>query len=103
MYLTDNSCHSNGTLAGKCRTFATDGGCRICNAGFYRHEKSCVECDAKCKTCTNGESCTSCSDAYFMTVDGVCRPKTEIVGCAVEISSEHRCVECAIGDNSKDR
>ena len=102
-FLTDNACHSNGTLAGKCSVFATDGGCRICRSGFYRHEKSCVACDAKCRTCTNGESCSACNDTYYMTINGTCNPTSEIVGCAVEISSEYGCTECAIGDNTKDR
>ena len=57
MFLTDNACHSSAALVGKCRVYATDGGCLICSAGFDWHEKTCVECDAKCRTCTDGVSC----------------------------------------------
>ena len=103
MFLTDNACHSSATLAGKCRVYATDGGCRVCNAGFYRHEKTCLECDPKCRTCTSGDSCTSCASTHFMGVDGVCLDKSEIVGCAVDISSEHGCDECVPGYFPQDR
>ena len=97
MFLTDNACHSNGTLAGKCRVFARDGGCHICRNGFYRHEKTCIACDGKCRTCTNGESCSVCNEQHYMSVDGVCHDKSEIVGCAVEISSDVGCTSCLPG------
>ena len=101
--MTDNACHSNGTLTGKCSVYATDGGCRICNDGFYRHEKACLACDTKCRTCGNAESCSTCADTHFMTLSGVCRNKSEIVGCAVEISSEYGCIECVAGFFVKER
>ena len=103
MFLTDNTCHSSGTLAGKCRVYATDGGCRVCNDGFYRHEQTCLACDGKCRTCTDGSSCSTCSETHFMGVDGVCRSKGEIVGCSVEITSEHGCSECLVGYFQKDK
>ena len=102
-FLTDNACHSNGTLAGKCSVYATDGGCRVCNASFYRHEKACVECMSECRTCGDSVSCQTCNELHFMSVDGECRSKGEIVGCAVEVSSEYGCTSCLPGFFSKDR
>ena len=91
MYLTDNACHSSVALVGKCRVFATDGGCRICNDGYYIHEKTCLACDGRCAKCLNGESCKICSATHFMTVDGECKDENETVGCAGDVSSEYGC------------
>ena len=38
-----------------------------------------------------------------MTVDGACRDKSEVVGCAGEVSSERGCAECVAGFFPKDR
>ena len=103
MFLTDNICHSSASLAGKCRDYATDGGCLICNDGFYKHEKTCIACDAKCLTCTNGDSCIACNTEHFMGVDGACKNKSDVVGCAVEVSSDVGCMECLPGYFAKDR
>ena len=45
VYLTDNAWHSSAELVGKCLVFAADGGCRVCNDGYYIHEKTCIACD----------------------------------------------------------
>ena len=103
MFLTDNACHSSETLAATCEAYALDGGCRVCTAGFYRHEKTCLPCDAKCRTCTGGESCTACAATHFMGADGACKDKSAVVGCAVEVSSDVGCVECLRGYFVKDR
>ena len=103
MFLSDNGCHNNESLSGKCSTYATDGGCRICSQGFYKHEKTCMECMPECRTCMNGDSCVTCDSAHFMTVDGVCKGKDQIIGCAVDISSDEGCTECVSGYFVNDR
>ena len=103
MFLNDNACQSSDTLEGKCAVYAVDGGCRVCDAGFYRNATTCVGCRAACKTCANGESCSACAETHFMGIDGVCRPKGEVVGCAVDISSDVGCVECLPEYFTKDR
>ena len=50
MYLMDNAYNSGAALNGKCRAFATGGGCRICNDLFYIHEKTHLAREGKCKT-----------------------------------------------------
>ena len=77
-----NAYNSSAALNGKCRAFATGGGCRICNDLFYIHEKTHLAREGKCKTCLNGESCKTCSDTHFMTVDGECKNKSAVVVCA---------------------
>ena len=94
-----NACHSSATLVETCRAYAPDGGCRVCNGGYYGH-KTCVGCRAEYLTCTGGDGC-SASWTHFMTVDGEC--KDEVVGCAVEISSDVVCASFLPGYFSKDQ
>ena len=97
MYLMDNAYNGGAALNGKCRAFATGGGCRICNDLFYIHEKTHLAREGKCKTCLNGESCKTCSDTHFMTVDGECKNKSAVVVCAEEISGAYGCSACLPG------
>ena len=87
MYLSQNVCMNNSDLAGICRVFISSGGCASCATGFYRQERTCVECKEECASCLNGDSCLTCNDEHFMTVEDTCRPKTDIVGCG-------RCRQC---------
>ena len=97
MYLSQNECMNNSELAGICRVFITGGGCASCVTGFYRQERTCVECNETCASCLNGDSCLTCSEDYFMTVEDTCRPKTDIVGCAVKVDSALGCTVCEEG------
>ena len=72
---------NNSDLAGICSIFITGGGCASCATGLYRQERTCVECNVECASCLNGDSCLTCNDEHFMTVEDTCRPKTDIVGC----------------------
>ena len=87
MYLSQNECMNNSVLAGICRVFFNSGGCASCVTGYDRQERTCVECNVECASCLNGDSCLTCNDEHFMTVEDTCRPKTDIVGCG-------RCRQC---------
>ena len=100
LFLMDNACHSGATLVETCRAYAPDGGCRVCSDGYYWHKKTCVGCWTEYLTCTGGDRC-SASWTHIMTVDGEC--KDEVVGCAIEISSDVGCASCLPGYFSKDR
>ena len=97
VYLTDNACHNSAALVGKCRVFATDGGCHVCNDGYYIHEKTCLACMDECATCLNAESCATCNSEHFMTGTGECKAKNEVMGCAVEVDSALGCTRCEDG------
>ena len=56
-----------------------------------------MECNETCASCLNGDSCLTCSEDYFMTVEDTCRPKTDIVGCAVKVDSALGCTVCEEG------
>ena len=83
--------------------FAVDGGCRVCKPGFYRHEKTCLKCGPLCRTCANGDSCTTCNDEHFMNTEGVCANKSAIVGCAEAVDSDIGCPRCQDGFFLRDR
>ena len=87
---------SSDRLTGKCKALADAAPTIRRKAEFYRHQNAGVG-HAKCWTSTNGESCCACTDTDYMTVDGTCNPTSEIVGCAVEISSEYGCTEYHTG------
>ena len=45
---------------------ASNGICSECKEGYNIGDFDCFKCDASCKTCTQSDSCISCSDGYFM-------------------------------------
>ena len=103
MFLSGNACLNNSVLAGKCATYSQSGGCFLCNPGFYKSDKTCLACDAACRTCANGEGCIACNDGHFMTVGGQCKPKNSTAGCAEPVRSDVGCPRCLDGFFLQDR
>ena len=93
----DHACYSSATLVEIYRAYAPDGGCRVCNDGYFRHKKTCVGCWTEYLTCTGGDGCRACRWTHFMTVDGECNDKNKVVVCAGDISSEYGCSACLAG------
>jgi len=56
-----------------------------------------------CDVCKSKEKCTECSNGYFLTVEGKCKPKSEIHNCKVEIDKTNGCTECSEGYYVKDK
>ena len=93
-----NDCESSKQLAGTCLQLIPNGqGCAICQDGYYRDGLLCSNCSSECLTCNNGNNCLKCNDQHFMTFDGKCKPKTDIVGCSVEVDSVNGCTKCNNG------
>ncbi|BFU23026.1 cysteine surface protein putative [Entamoeba histolytica] len=98
-YLSSNrTCQSNNELNRTCLQLLADGsGCGICNKGYHRNGKGCLECGEKCATCNQKDKCTTCADGYFMNWIGECKSIDEVKGCKGEIDKEYGCRECSEG------
>ena len=56
------ACHNSYVLDGnKCKPD------NVCSAGKYLGNAGCFDCPAKCGTCLNAETCTSCAENYINT------------------------------------
>ena len=79
---TTNQCGcSSGTyLSGTTCQPCSDGNCLTCSLsvcsscvdGYYPFGSACIACIANCKTCSNGISCSQCSQGYSLTPQGTC-------------------------------
>ena len=96
-FLSEGRCLNSTTLADKCVKYMIGGGCAICHDGFYNNDRACAECMDECRTCSDGASCSLCSSAFFMSNDGMCKDKSDVVGCAVEVDSDFGCTKCKDG------
>ncbi|ELP93171.1 protein serine/threonine kinase, putative [Entamoeba invadens IP1] len=97
-FVSNHTCYLHESLIGKCQIFhKLTGGCVKCTNGYYRFEFQCEKCDPVCATCVKSGSCILCNSERYMSCESVCRLKSEIVGCATEISSENGCEKCQDG------
>ncbi|ELP89890.1 protein serine/threonine kinase, putative [Entamoeba invadens IP1] len=100
-YISRNVCKSQEDLVNTCVQYNVNGGCFMCADGYYTHEKSCDECSDECLTCfLSSTQCTRCSQNYYKNVSGVCKPKSDIIGCSVPIT-ENGCSKCLDGFYNK--
>ncbi|ELP87958.1 protein serine/threonine kinase, putative [Entamoeba invadens IP1] len=98
-YLNLNmECQSSGQLAITCSlTLPNGAGCAICNDGYYKVSKDCLECDGSCKTCLISDECSSCKDDYFALPEEskLCFPKSNLTHC--EEVTGTGCNNCSVG------
>ncbi|KAL7712487.1 Protein serine/threonine kinase [Entamoeba marina] len=98
-YVTSNNeCNSIGDLAEVCKmSFPSNKGCAVCNDGYYKKNRDCIECDESCSTCIDSNSCLMCNEEYYQLVgeSGLCTPYSELTSCYNKTITG--CVECNNG------
>ncbi|ELP83647.1 protein serine/threonine kinase, putative, partial [Entamoeba invadens IP1] len=96
-FMSDYKCDSNEELNHKCDQIASvTSGCIVCKDGYFKTGMNCFECAEKCSTCNNENSCLTCNTIYYKTNNGDCLPKSNIIGCGVEVT-QSGCSKCGDG------
>ncbi|ELP89212.1 hypothetical protein EIN_486540 [Entamoeba invadens IP1] len=97
MFLSDHVCKSNDELKESYKKFSNTGsGCYQCNDGYYRNGIDCKHCDISCDTCLRSSDCFTCNLTNFKDFEGNCKPQTDLIGCAVQVT-QNGCSICKPG------
>ncbi|ELP92040.1 protein serine/threonine kinase, putative [Entamoeba invadens IP1] len=96
-YLSDGTCKSNDNLVGICDKLSITGGCVICADKYYRSGFECFECSSKCATCQDKETCYTCAESFYMTINGDCLPFSQLEELCEEKVTQNGCAKCKNG------
>ncbi|ELP92534.1 hypothetical protein EIN_217140, partial [Entamoeba invadens IP1] len=96
-YLSDGTCKSNDNLVGICDKLSITGGCVICADKYYRSGFECFKCSSKCATCQDKETCYTCAESFYMTINGDCQPFSQLEELCEEKVTQNGCAKCKNG------
>ena len=67
--------------------------CAICNDGYYRNETTCIKCMENCEKCFMNDTCTKCSNEYYITKKNDCDLKSKLLNCTEY--DDRGCISCS--------